>query len=292
MGGGWVLELDIQSFFDALDHGHLRSFLDQRVRDGVLRRAIDKWLKAGVLEDGSLKLSSEGTPQGGVVSPLLANVYLHEVLDKWFETVVKPRLHGRGVMLRYADDAVLVFSSESDARRVLAVLPKRFGKYGLTLHPLKTRLFEFRRPRRGPQDDDRSQEARSGSFDLLGFTHYWCKSRRGYWVVKRKTAASRFRRALKRVAVWCREHRNWSVAEQHRVLAVKLRGHDSYYGITGNGPSLCRFHTEVQRTWRKWLSRRSQRAFISWDRFRRLLERHPLPPARVVHSIYRRTANP
>lgn len=292
MKGGWVLELDIQSFFDALDHGHLRHFLDQRVRDGVLRRAIDKWLKAGVLENGSLKLSSEGTPQGGVISPLLANVYLHEVLDKWFETVVKPRLRGRGVMLRYADDAVLVFSSESDARRVLAVLPKRFGKYGLTLHPMKTRLIEFLRPRRGPKADDLRRKARSWSFDLLGFTHYWGKSRRGAWVVKRKTASSRFRRSLKRVAVWCREHRHWSVAEQRRVLAEKLRGHDAYYGITGNASSLCRFHTEVQRTWRKWLSRRSQAAFISWDRFCRLLERHPLPPARVVHSIYRRSANP
>lgn len=292
MGGGWVLELDIQRFFDTLDHGQLRSFLDRRVRDGVLRRTIDKWLKAGVLENGSLRLSEEGTPQGVVVSPLLANVYLHEVLDKWFETVVKPRLRGRGVTVRYADDAVLVFSLENDARRVLDVLPKRFGKYGLILHPGKTRLVEFRRPRRGPKAEDGNRMARLSSFDLLGFTHYWCKSRRGYWVVKRKTAASRFRRALKRVGVWCREHRNWPVAEQQRTLAKKLRGHDAYYGLTGNGPSLCRFHTEVQRTWRKWLSRRSQRAHIPWDRFRRLLERHPLPPPRVVHSIYRRTAKP
>ena len=283
MGGGWVVEVDIQGFFDTLDHGHLRRFLDRRVRDGVLRRAIDKWLKAGVLEHGSVTYPELGTPQGGVASPLLANVYLHEVLDVWFERDVKPRLSGRAFAIRYADDAVLVFSSEQDARRVLDVLPKRFGKYGLTLHPEKTRLVEFQRPSR------RTGGGRSETFDLLGFTHYWGKSWKGGWVVRRKTMRSRFSRAMKAIAQWCRLHRHDTIDEQHRSLKRKLQGHYAYYGITGNARSLGRFAHEVPRVWRKWLGRRSQRAKMTWERFLRLLQRYPLPPPRVVHSAYRRS---
>ncbi len=282
MGGGWVVEVDIQGFFDTLDHGHLRRFLDRRVRDGVLRRAIDKWLKAGVLEQGVVTHPELGTPQGGVISPLLANVYLHEVLDVWFEREVKPRLSGRAFTIRYADDAVLVFSSEKDARRVLDVLPKRFGKYGLTLHPEKTRLVEFQRPSRRPGGD------RPETFDLLGFTHHWGKSWRGGWVIQRRTMRSRFSRAMKAIAAWCRLHRHDAIVEQHRDLSRKLLGHYAYYGITGNARALARFAHEVPRVWRKWLGRRSQRAKMTWERFKRLLQRYPLPPPRVVHSVYRR----
>jgi len=292
MGGGWMIDLDIQSFYDTLDHGHLRSFLDRRVRDGVLRRTIGKWLKAGVLEDGSVRRSDEGTPQGGVVSPVLANVYLHEVLDTWFESVVKPRLRGRGFLVRYADDAVLVFSCEDDARRVMDVLPKRFGKYGLTLHPEKTRVVNFRRPGTRAGSGSTEFPPRGRSFDLLGFTHYWGRSRAGRWVVKRKTATKRLSRALKRITVWCRRNRHVSVGEQHVALSRKLRGHYGYYGITGNWRSLALFAYEVQRTWRKWLDRRSQRGQMTWARYLQLLERYPLPPPRVVHSIYRHAANP
>ncbi len=159
-GGGWVLEVDIKGFFDTLDHGHLRTFLDRRVRDGVLRRAIDKWLKAGVLEDGKLLHPETGSPQGGVISPILANVYLHEVLDRWFEEVVRPRLRGEAFVVRYADDFVIVFALESDARRVLEVLPKRFGKYGLTIHPEKTRLVRFLRPRRESTGKGRDRQGK------------------------------------------------------------------------------------------------------------------------------------
>src|SRR5262245_55740125 len=180
MAGGWVLEIDIQGFFDTLDHAHLRSFLDRRVRDGVVRRTIGKWLNAGVLEAGELYHPEEGTPQGGVISPLLANVYLHEVLDVWFEAEVKPRLDGRALLIRYADDAVLVFSSERDARRVYEVIGKRFAKYGLTLHPDKTRLVPFQKPQPPTHGGTRPK-----TFDLLGFTHHWGKSRRGDLVVKR-----------------------------------------------------------------------------------------------------------
>ncbi len=291
-GGGWVLEVDIRKFFDHLDHGHLRDFLDRRVRDGVLRRAIDKWLKAGVLEDGCLRYPDSGTPQGGVISPLLANLYLHEVVDTWFETQIKPRLAGRASLFRYADDFVIVFTSERDARRVLETLPKRLGRYGLSLHPDKTRLIDFRRPP-SPKRDQRSRKrSRPGTFDLLGFTHFWGLSRRGGRVVRRKTARDRFARALKAVSLWCRYHRHESVAWQHVKLVRKLRGHCAYYGITGNGQRLWCFRHHLLRTWRKWLSRRSQRAYLSWDAFQRLQARYPMPAAIVVKSVYRQAAKP
>lgn len=284
MRGGVVLEVDIKGFFDTLDHGHLRRFLDRRVRDGVLRRTIDKWLSAGVLEAGSLRHPELGTPQGGVISPILANVYLHEVLDTWFEAEVKPRLAGRAFLIRYADDFVIVFSHEDDARRVMDVLPKRFGKYGLTLHPEKTRLVPFRRPPRGQR---LKRGARPGTFDLLGFTHYWGTALKGYPLVRRKTARSRLRRALKSISEWMRQARHWPIEEQHEALVRKLKGHDGYYGITGNICALDAFRREVSRLWRYWLGRRSQRAAVRWEKFHALLRRHPLPPSRVVQSVYR-----
>ncbi len=242
MRGGWVLDVDIKGFFDNLDHGHLRTILDQRVRDGVLRRTIDKWLKAGVLEDGSLTYPETGTPQGGVVSPLLANVYLHEVLDKWFARDVKPRLRGRSFLVRYADDFVIAFSEEADARRVLDVLPKRFAKYGLTLHPEKTRLVPFERPDRSEGDDD----FRPGTFDFLGFTHHWGVTQKGKPIVQRRTSTARFTRAIKRIYEWCRDHRHMRVADQAKVLGQKLVGHCAYYGITGNSYALRRFARELR----------------------------------------------
>ncbi len=284
LGGGWVVEVDIKNFFDDVDHGHLRSFLEQRVRDGVVRRAIDKWLNAGVLEDGAVRHLDAGTPQGGVISPLLANIYLHKVLDEWFESEVKPRLAGKGFLVRYADDFVIGLANEEDARRVMAVLSKRFEKYGLTLHPTKTRLVDFRRP---PPDG-----GGSGTFELLGFTHFWGRSRKGKSVVQRKTASPRFSRALLRISEWCRTNRHRKVAEQHHVLSLKVRGHYGYFGITGNSRALARFLHEVQRQWRRWLDRRSSRAKMTWDRFRALLRCYPLPPPRVVHSAYVLAANP
>jgi group II intron reverse transcriptase/maturase len=282
MHGGWVLEIDIEAFFDTLVHEHLRTFLDRRVRDGVLRRTINKWLKAGVLEAGELHYEDAGTPQGGVISPLLANVYLHEVLDTWFESEIKPRLKGHAFLIRYADDAVIAFSSEDDARRVMDVLPKRFGKYGLKLHPEKTRLVKFVRPRK----DDTPKSADSGSFDLLGFTHYWGKSLKRTWVVKRETARGRFGRAVQRVSQWCRQHLHDKLAKQHKHLVRMLAGHYSYFGITGNANALARFLCEVRRVWQKWLHRRTGRGAMPWSRFLRVLERLPLPPPRVVHSVY------
>lgn len=217
MGGGWVLEVDIRKFFDTVDHKHLRAFLRQRVRDGVILRLIGKWLKAGVLEAGSVSYPREGTPQGGVISPLLANLYLHEVLDRWWQNTVVPRLRGRSHLIRYADDFALVFEHESDARRVEAVLPKRFEKFGLTLHPEKTPLLPFERPGGGRPPP--------GQFDLLGFTLFWGRSRRGSWLVRYRTAKSRFRRGLARIKVWCRVNRHLPLRVQQQALTRKLRGH-------------------------------------------------------------------
>lgn len=283
LGGGWVLEADIEAFFDSVDHGKLQEILSQRVRDGVLLRLIGKWLNAGVLEKGSIYYPDEGTPQGGVISPLLANVYLHEVLDRWFVDVVRPRLTAGAHLVRFADDFIIVFEEEADARRVHAALEKRFSKYGLRLHPEKTRIFDFRRPPPGGRS--------GGSYDFLGFTHFWGRSQKGNAVVRRKTAQSRFNRALRSISQWMRTYRHLPISEQQRLLTPKLRGHYGYYGITGNGRALGRFLHWVRRLWRKWLSRRSRHARLTWEQMTRLLERFPLPPPVVVHSVYR-VANP
>jgi len=289
MGGGFVLEVDIKGFFDSIPYSQLRGILDQRVCDGVLRRTIDKWLAAGVMEDGAVSHPDAGTPQGGVVSPLLANIYLHEVIDRWFAADVKPRLAGRAFMVRFADDVVMLFASERDARRVMDVLPKRLGRYGLTLHPTKTRLLGFRPPTGGTRPPATKEK---GSFDLLGFTHFWTRSQRGSWTVKRKTAGKRFGQAVKRVWEWCRTHRHAPVPWQHEQLVRKLRGHDGYYGIQGNYDALVRFRLEVRRAWRRWLDRRSDKAHMAWERFNRLLERYPLPKPVVRHRLRPSAANP
>jgi group II intron reverse transcriptase/maturase len=291
MGGGWIVDVDIRKFFDTIDHSHLRDFLKRRIRDGVLLRLIGKWLNAGVLEEGCITYPEQGSPQGGVVSPMLSNIFLHYVLDEWFERDVQPRLKGRSFLIRYADDFVMGFSHERDARRVLAVLPKRFAKYGLTIHPDKTRLVPFERPDHDPKQRDKSRREPPGTFDLLGFTHLWSRSRNGNWVVKQKTADSRFSRALKSISQWCRVNRHHPVATQHQTLCQKLRGHFAYYGITGNAVALSRFRWFVIGIWRKWLSRRRRQGTIPWDQFYRLLGRHPLPPPVALHSVCRPVAS-
>ena len=275
-----VLEVDIRKFFENLDHQYLRQFLQLRVRDGVLLRLIDKWLKAGVMEDGNVSYPDSGSPQGGVVSPLISNVFLHYVLDLWFEHEVKPRLHGQAFLIRYADDFVIGFRNDRDAQRVMEVLPKRFGKYGLTVHPSKTKLVSFRPPPVWRDDDD----DRPGTFDLLGFTHYWGVSMKGYWVVKLKTAKDRFTRAVRSIDRWCHDNRHLSLAEQQHKLNQKLRGHYAYYGVTGNSDAMNRFRQEVENRWRKWLNRRNNIRSMHWQKFCALLRRYPLVPARAVRS--------
>lgn len=279
MKGGWVLEVDIESFFDSVDQGKLQEIFRRRVGDGVLVRLIGKWLNAGVMEEGRVHRPKAGTPQGGVISPLLANIYLHEVLDVWFAGEVKKRLSGRSCLVRYADDIVLLFERKEDAQRVMAVLPKRFGKYGLRLHPEKTKLVAFSQPDR----NDGPPSGRPGSFDLLGFTHFWGKSQKGNWVVKRKTSRKRLSRTLKSINQWCRAHRHDAVREQQQKLAAKLRGHYEYFGIRGNSDALASLQYWVRGMWKKWLGRRNNR-HLTWQRFEAIHRAFPLPPPRISHS--------
>lgn len=273
MGGGWVLDADIQGFFDAIDHGALREILSQRVADGVLKRLVGKWLRAGVLEEGVVIHPESGSPQGGVISPLLANIYLHEVLDTWWVEEVLPRLRGRAFLVRYADDFVMVFSEREDAERVLDVLPKRLARFSLTLHPEKTRLIRFRHPDNGPGNN--------GTFDFVGFTLFWGRTRRGKWSLKRKTSAARFSRAMRAMNSWLARVRHVPIEQQAALLSAKLRGHFNYYGVRGNSIALGRFSYEVRGRWKRWLGRRSQRGWITWVEMNQLLRRFPLPPPRL-----------
>lgn len=286
MRGGWVLDVDIKSFFDTLDHEKLRDLLRLRVVDGVVVRLVGKWLRAGVLEDGAVRRSQAGTPQGGVISPILSNIYLHEVVDKWWVVDVLPRMRGKAFMVRYADDLVMVFEVEKDALRVRKALSGRVERFGLSLHLEKTRLVQFRRPRRdggGPKSE---------SFDFLGFTHYWGRSRQGNWTVKRKTAKGRFSRALRALKQWMERARHVPAGKQAKTLGQKMAGHFNYYGIHGNSQAISSFAHEVRRLWKKSLGRRSQRANLTWEKFHRLLKRYPLPPARLRPPGYQlRLAN-
>lgn len=285
--GGWVIEADIESFFDRLDHGHLREFLDKRVRDGVIRRVIGKWLNAGVMENGQLYHPETGSPQGGVVSPILSNIYLHEVLDLWFVREVRPRMRGRAELVRYADDFVILFELRSDAERVMEYLPKRLGRYGLTLHPEKTRILRFERP--GEDDPDEPPDGESRTFDFLGLTHHWGKSRKGKPIVQRRTIRSRLARAIKRVSEWCRFNRHEPMKLQHETLQAKLHGHYSYYGITGNMRALRKMYAATRRVWRYWLHRRGGKR-NPFARYAKLDTYWPLALPRIVHSVLPKAA--
>jgi group II intron reverse transcriptase/maturase len=277
----WIQEVDLRKFFDTVGHEHIRALLGRRVQDGVITRLVGKWLKAGVWEDGKTSYPSEGVPQGGVISPILSNVYLHEVLDTWFVKSVQPACRGGTFMVRFADDFVIGFERLEDAQKVMRVIDKRFARCGLKINAEKTRLVPFRRPPfggNGPPSDP-------GTFDFLGFTLYWGKTRQGGYVVKPKTARKRFTRALDAIREWCRANRHRRMSEQQRDLNAKLRGHDAYYAVTFNHRSLTEFRFCVQRVWLKWLNRRSQRRSMNWDQFNAVLTRSPLPPARILHSL-------
>jgi RNA-directed DNA polymerase len=288
-GGRWILDVDIRQYFDRIDHGHLRELLNRRVVDGVVRRLIDKWLKAGVLEEGVLRHSDAGAPQGGVASPLLANAYLHYVLDEWFSQQVQPRLAGPSTLVRYCDDFVMVFRDSDDAKRTLDVLGKRLGRFGLELHPEKTKLvdFRFRRPSWAGWHDQLPV-----TFCFLGFTHHWAWSRNGKPVVRLRTAKDRFARALRAINQTCRRICHWSIREQHARLCRMLRGHYAYYGVTGNRRMLSNLRRQAERRWRIWLSRRTRGNLLRWDVFAQILARYPLAPVRIVHQYGTTTSKP
>lgn len=273
-GGGYIVEVDLRKFFDTLDHQHLRDFVRRRVGDGVVLRLIGKWLKAGVQEQHVLGFPTEGSPQGGVISPLLSNIYLHYVLDDWFETEVKPRLKGTATLIRYADDFVIACTSECDAVALSEALPRRFAEYRLTVNATKSRLVRFVRPRPGRLEPE--------TFDLLGFTWYWGQTRWGSWTVKTKTAGSRLHRTITMIDAWCKQHRHDPIPTQCVTLGQKLQGHYNYFGRPGNYDCLHQVYQAVKKNWHRWLSRRSWTAYLRWDQFFALLERHPLPPPRIA----------
>jgi group II intron reverse transcriptase/maturase len=275
----WIIEADIVSFFDSLDRTKLMEMLRNRIGDESLMRLIGKCLHVGVLDGAEFTEPERGTAQGSVVSPLLGNVYLHTVLDAWLEHEIRPRLRGRMRLIRYADDFVIGFEHREDAERVMAVLPKRMRRHGLTLHPDKTRLVPFGRPTgsggKGP-----------ASLDFLGFRLFWQQTRKGSWRVGCKTKPARLRRAIASVTEYCRRHRHDPVMTQHAALSRRLRGHFNYFAVSGNNRSPWTLRRETERIWCYWLRRRSQRTRLNWERYRALLTRMPLPRPLIVVQLW------
>ena len=280
MNINWVVDADVSGFFDNLDHGILREFIQKRVNDGGIKRLIGKWLNAGVVEKGQWTRAEKGTPQGGVISPLLANIFLHYVLDEWFVQDVQPRMRGRCFLVRYADDFIIGFETESDARRVMEVLPKRFARFGLGIHPDKTKLVRFGRPPEGGTSEGNE------TFDFLGFTHFWAKSRQGKWIIKKKTMSKRVSRFVKAIWQWCRLNRHEPLEQQYNMLCIKLRGHYQYYAVTHNYGALSDVHHHVRRSWQYWLSKRSHKGIVRWECFMELIsKKFPIPRPRILHQI-------
>ena len=245
-GKRYIIDADMKNYFGSINHQMLREFLGQRIKDGVIRKTIDKWLKAGIMEKGEGTYPKEGTPQGGSISPLLSNIYLHYVLDEWFIGQIQPLLKSKSFIIRFADDFLLGFTDKEDAKRVMEVLPKRLGKFGLTLHPEKTKLIEL----------DRNGGQKPGIFDFLGFTHYMGKSLKGKYILKRKTSRKKLSSSIKRTNKWMKENRHKRENELIGELNQKLRGHYGYYGITFNSKKICTYYEKVKRILFYWLNRR------------------------------------
>ena len=279
-GMGWIVAAEVRGDFDSIDSTRLREVWRKRINDGSMLRLLGKGLRAGVMEQGALTHPETGVVQGGVISPVLANVFLHHVLDAWFEGEVRPRMQGRCFLLRFADDFVIGCELEADARKIMTVLPKRFARFGLTIHPTKTALIAFRKPKA-----HQGSESGNGTFTFLGLTHYWTKSRQGFWVIKRRTARKRLRRTKKSLWRWCRSNRHAPLQYQYQMLCAKLRGHYQYYGIRGNFRLLEEVRRSAERAWRYWLSRRSSKSASGWKKFWKLMQTSILPIPRIVHNI-------
>jgi len=278
-GVNWIIDADIRKFFDTIKWEHLRTILQKRVNDGAILRLIGMWVHVGVLEDGQVMSSEEGVPQGAPISPVLANIFLHTVLDEWFQTQVRPRMGGNCFLVRYADDFVMGFSLKSDAERVYQVLSRRFERFGLSIHPDKSRMVQFSRPYwkqgKGP-----------GSFVFLGFTHYWAKTLSGGWTIKRKTQGKRLSRFLSGITEWCKVNRHDPIGKQHQILSAKLRGHYQYYGLRGNFKMLEVAYEHTLAVWKRGLERRNSKDQMSWLKFAaRVEEIFGLPKPCIVHAF-------
>ncbi|MCP4610651.1 MAG: transcription elongation factor GreAB [Planctomycetes bacterium] len=281
MNVGWIVDADVSGFFDNISHDLLREFLKRKINDGGILRLIGKWLNAGVVEEGFLTHPDTGTPQGGVISPLLANIFLHYILDDWFIKAVRPRLKGRCFIVRFADDFIIGSELEEDAIRVMEVIPKRFNRFDLTIHPEKTVMVRFEKPTKW-----NGAEKENSTFSFLGFTHYWAKSLRGNWVIKRKTLSKRLTGFKKRMWLWCLNNRHEPLKEQFKAITTKLRGYYQYHGIRGNFKALDSVFGHAQYAWRYWLSRRCHKGNINPEDFAEsILSTYLLPRPRIVHQF-------
>jgi group II intron reverse transcriptase/maturase len=273
-GKRYIIDADMQNYFGSINHQCLREFLDRKIKDGVIRKMIDKWLKAGILEEGQVAYPTEGTPQGGSVSPLLSNIYLHYVLDEWFEEEIQPRLKGKSFIIRYADDFLLGFTNEADALRVMEVLPKRMAKYGLSLHPEKTKLIKM----------DGEQDKEKQTFDFLGFTHHMGMSFKGKRILKRQTSRKKFKASLLKMKEWIKDNRHGQLEGLVAELNRKLKGYYGYYGVTFNSRQLYRYYEQVKQLLYKWINRRGGQR-LTWERFNlRIKVWSPLLRPKVYHS--------
>ena len=277
----YVVEADIKGFFDNIDHAWMIRMLEQRIDDRRFMQLIKKWLRAGILEeDGQVLHPVTGTPQGGIVSPVLANVYLHYALDLWFEKVVKQQSSGAAYLCRYADDFVAAFEYKEDADRFYRMLTERLGKFNLTLSAEKTRVVSF----------SRFPETEGNSFDFLGFEFRWGDSRKGKRIVKLRTSHKKFQQSLRNFTAWCREIRSIGICQLLKTLNAKLRGHNNYYGVIGNYESLHKYFRQVMRLLKKWLNRRSQKKSYNSKTFWALMNRHRIERPRIteIHNGQRR----
>jgi group II intron reverse transcriptase/maturase len=279
-----VVEADIKGFFDNVDHDKLMEFIRIRITDTALLNLIGKFLKAGYIDNGQLVKSDKGTPQGSILSPMLANIFLHYVLDEWFETTVKNHVRGFCELVRYADDFVCVVRYADDAERIEQALKNRFSKYGLEIHPTKSRKITFGR---FEKENSRKQNRRPNTFDFLGFTHYCDTSRKGNFKLGRKTSRKKFSAKCREMNDWLRSIRNQVKTKNWwKILAAKLRGHFQYYGVSENYVSIARFYKLTIIMVHKWLNRRSQKRKMSWAKFTEYLGHYPLPKPRIVHKFY------
>lgn len=279
-----VVEADIKGCFDKIPHDWLMKALEIRIKDSSMLLIIRRFLKAGYMEAGMLVATEQGTPQGGNLSPLLCNVFLHYVLDVWFEKKIKPELEGYAELVRYADDFICMVQSAQDARKIEQKLKERFARYGMELHPEKTRGISFGRYE---ERNAKRQNRRANTFDFLGFTHYCGKSRKGNFMVHRKTSSAKFRKKCKELNAWLKAVRNaMPTKEWWPTLAAKLSGHYQYYGISGNMCALRRYYTAALRLTRKWLNRRSQCGKFWWKQFAEYVKRYPLPRPAIKHNLF------
>ena len=279
-----VIDADIKGFFDHVDHEWMMKFLSVRIGDPNLLRLIRRFLKNGYMEEGRLHATDEGTPQGGVVSPILANIYLHYVLDLWMEKVVKPNCRGIVEIVRYADDFVICVQYKDEAVKILEGLKARLGKFNLEIAEDKTRLIEFGR---FAKQNAKAKGEQVSTFNFLGFTHFIDKTRKNGFKLGRKTEAKKFRTKLKEMNEWLKSTRNQVVIEDiWKTLRAKLRGHFQYYGVSGNYRSIKRFEYHTKRLVLKWLNRRSQKKSFTWACYLKYIERHPLPTSAIHHDFY------